>query len=140
MRSGQVARQSGVNIETLRYYERRGLLDVPPRRPSGYREYSEEAVRVIRFVKRAQELGFSLYEVETLLELAAGGPANCDAARTVATRKVEELDAKMRSIRAMQGSLRKLISTCELPRGQRECPLLEVLGADEATAGPRGAR
>ncbi|MGH7685399.1 MAG: MerR family transcriptional regulator, partial [Candidatus Dormibacteria bacterium] len=62
MRTSQVARQSGVNIQTLRYYERRGLLQQPPRRPSGYRDYTLEAVRVVRFVKRAQELGFSLDE------------------------------------------------------------------------------
>ena len=86
MRTGQVARQSGVNIQTLRYYERRGLLQAPPRRPSGYREYTSQAVEVVRFVKRAQELGFNLDEVESLLDLAAGGPASCDKARGLATR------------------------------------------------------
>jgi len=127
MRTGQVARQSGVNIQTLRYYERRGLLQTPPRRPSGYREYTTHAVGVVRFVKRAQELGFSLDEVEALLDLAAGGPASCDKARGLATQKVAELDGKIASLRAMQGSLRRLVATCEKPRDQRECPLLEAL-------------
>ena len=128
MRSGQVARDAGVNVETLRYYERRGILQTPERRASGYREYSEEAVGVIRFVKRAQELGFSLDEVETLLTLAAGGPESCDSARALATRKLGELDAKMRSIRAMQESLLRLVATCEMPRIERDCPLLDALG------------
>ena len=128
MRSGQAARDAGVNVETLRYYERRGILQTPERRASGYREYTEEAVAVIRFVKRAQELGFSLDEIETLLTLAAGGPESCDSARALATRKLGELDTKMRSIRAMQSSLRRLVATCEMPRGERDCPLLGALG------------
>lgn len=128
MRSGQVARDAGVNVETLRYYERRGILQMPERRPSGFREYTEEAVGVIRFVKRAQELGFSLDEIETLLTLAAGGPESCDSARALASRKLDELDAKMRSIRAMQDSLRRLVATCQMPRSERDCPLLGALG------------
>ena len=133
MRSGQVARESGVNVETLRYYERRGILGAPQRRASGYREYSEDTVGVIRFVKRAQELGFSLDEVESLLELAAGGPQSCDAARSLATRKMEELELKMHSLLAMQESLRRLVATCEMPRDERECPLLDALEHGDPT-------
>jgi DNA-binding transcriptional MerR regulator len=140
VRTGQVARQSGVNIQTLRYYERRGLLQVPPRRPSGYREYAPDAVGIIRFVKRAQELGFSLTEVESLLNLAAGGPANCDPARGLATEKLAELEGKIASLLAMQGSLRQLVATCEKPRHQRECPLLEALAVDAKPVRPRTAR
>jgi len=134
MRTGQVARQSGVNIQTLRYYERRGLLQAPPRRPSGYREYTSQAVEVVRFVKRAQELGFNLDEVESLLDLAAGGPASCDKARGLATQKLAELDRKITSLRALQGSLRRLVATCERPRAQRDCPLLESLADGDAPA------
>jgi Hg(II)-responsive transcriptional regulator len=134
VRTGQVARQSGVNVQTLRYYERRGLLQAPPRRPSGYREYTSDAVGVVRFVKRAQELGFSLDEVESLLDLAEGGPPNCDKARDLAAEKLAELEGKIASLRAMQGSLRRLVATCAKPRHQRECPLLEALAArDKAT-------
>jgi DNA-binding transcriptional MerR regulator len=127
MKTGQVARRSGVNIQTLRYYERRGLLQAPPRGPSGYREYTAHAVGIVRFVKGAQELGFSLDEVESLLDLAGGGPPNCDKARALAAQKLAELDEKIHSLRAMQGSLRRLIETCEKPRHQRECPLLEAM-------------
>ena len=127
MITGQVARQSGVNTQTLRYYERRGRLPVPPRRPSGYRDYTSHAVAVVRFVKRAQEVGFSLDEVEALLELAAGGPPNCDKARDLVSQKLAEMDGKISRLRAMQGSLRRLVETCEKPRHQRECPLIDAL-------------
>ncbi len=134
MKTGQVAQLSGVNIQTLRYYERRGLLEPPQRRPSGYREYTSEAVDLVRFVKRAQELGFSLDEVETLLLLAAGGPSNCDQARGLAAQKVAELEGKIASLRAMHGSLRRLLATCDKPRHQRECPLLETLAGGDVLA------
>ncbi|MFI1920295.1 MerR family transcriptional regulator [Nocardia sp. NPDC020380] len=80
MRTGELAARAGVNAQTLRYYERRGLPARPPRSPAGYRSYPVEAVEVVRFVKRAQELGFTLEEIEELLELAAGGPEDCGKA------------------------------------------------------------
>jgi DNA-binding transcriptional MerR regulator len=92
MKTGQVAERAGVNVQTLRYCERRGLLPEPLRRDSGYRIYGREAVRVVRFIKRAQELGFSLDDVESLLDLAAGGPDGCAAAQRLARRRIAELD------------------------------------------------
>ena len=127
MRSGEVAQQAGVNPQTLRYYERRGLLEEPPRRPSGYRSYAADTIDRLRFVKRAQQLGFTLAEVEALLHLASGGPASCDQARTMATEKVAELDAKIESLQAMRKALDRLIDTCDLPRGSRKCPLINAL-------------
>lgn len=127
MRTSEIAGQAGVNVETLRYYERRGLLPEPPRRESGYRIYGQEAVRIVRFVKRAQELGFSLEEVESLLELADGGPESCDAARQLAERRVSELDRRIANLRSMRDSLDRLIATCALPRAERECPLLQSI-------------
>lgn len=130
MRTGEVAEAAGVNIQTLRYYERRGLLTEPPRRHSGYRMYASDAVRVVRFVKRAQELGFTLAEVEVLLAMSAGGPENCDAAHDMAMQKLGELGAKIASLKAMRSSLQRLAATCELQRSERECPIIESL-ADE---------
>jgi len=127
MRTGEVARQTGVNIQTLRYYERRGLLPEPPRRDSGYRLYDDGAVRLVHFIKRAQSLGFSLNEVESLLELAAGGPESCDAALRVARQRIAELDSRIADLRAMRASLRNLMATCERPREERECPLVHSL-------------
>ena len=124
MRTSEVAGQAGVNVETLRYYERRGLLPQPPRRDSGYRIYGPDAVRIVRFVKRAQELGFTLADVESLLELAEGGPESCEGARQLAERRASELDRRIADLTAMRDSLHRLVATCALPRGRRECPLV----------------
>ena len=109
-----MAERAGVNPQTLRYYERRGLLTPPGRSPSGYREYPVEALARLRFIKRAQALGFSLDEAEDLLHLAAGGPAACDAARELAGVRLAD-------------SLAELVSRCDLPRADRACTLLETL-------------
>ena len=127
MRSGEIANKAGVNVQTLRYYERRGLLQAPARRESGYREYPPDAIRTVRFVKRAQELGFSLTEVESLLGLAAGGPDSCDVVQELAAEKIDELDAKIASLLSMKDSLQTLLDTCSRPRRQRECPLIQSI-------------
>lgn len=127
MRTSEVAERAGVNPQTLRYYERRGLLPQPPRSTAGYRAYPDDTVRVIRFVKRAQELGFSLDEVEELLHLARGGPTACDTARELAETRLTDLAAKIADLERMRGSLRRLVDTCELPRRERDCPLLDAI-------------
>lgn len=136
MRTMQVAQQAGVNAQTLRYYERRGLLPNPPRTLGGYRSYGPEAVRRVLFVKRAQELGFSLAEIDVLLHLADGGPESCDAARRLAEQKVAGLEAKIASLQAMRASLGRLITTCARPPEERVCPLLDSLAPDPGQDGP----
>lgn len=131
MRISEVAAAAGVNVQTLRYYERRGLLAEPKRSGSGYRAYESDAVRIVRFTKAAQCLGFSLEQVAALLELASGGPRRCDAARKMAEEKMAELDDKVTALLAMKDSLGRLVATCELPRGQRDCPLLDALGGNQ---------
>src|SRR5260221_1558413 len=127
MRTGEVADKAGVSRQTLRYYERRGLLPEPDRRASGYRAYGPDAVSIVRFVKRAQELGFTLAEVEALLQLADGGPESCVAAHELATEKIAELDRKMAGLRTMRRALQRLAATCSRPRGDRDCPLLHSI-------------
>ena len=127
MRTGELAARAGVNVQTLRYYERRGLLARPARSPAGYRSYPDEAVAVVRFVKRSQELGFTLDEVAELLRLAYGGPDDCDAARALAESRVAELERRIADLQRMRGSLAELIATCELPRNRRSCPILTSL-------------
>jgi Hg(II)-responsive transcriptional regulator len=127
MRTAEVAGRAGVNPQTLRYYERRGLLPVPPRSAAGYRSYPDDTVRVIRFVKRAQELGFTLDEVEELLHLARGGPSSCASARAVASARLADLTAKIADLERMRTSLRQLVNTCSRPSAERECPLLEAI-------------
>ncbi|MEU4710849.1 organomercurial lyase [Nocardia salmonicida] len=121
MRTGELAVQAGVNAQTLRYYEGRGLLALPPRSPAGYRDYPDEAVSVVRFVKRAQELGFSLAEIRELLHLAEG-PDDCDTARVVAQARIDQLAQRISELERMQQSLGELTRTCEMPRAQRSCP------------------
>jgi len=138
MRTSQVAEKAGVNSETLRYYERRGLLERPPRTPGGYRDYPTSAVELLRFIKRAQELGFTLEEIAELLHLDSGGPDSCQAARALAEARKADLDARIADMRRMSSSLGELIGTCELPRSDRSCPLLEAL-EDDARDSPTGS-
>jgi MerR family transcriptional regulator, mercuric resistance operon regulatory protein len=132
MRTGEVAGRARVNIQTLRYYERCGLLAEPPRSPSGYRDYSARTVDLLRFVKRAQELGFTLREIKELLQLADGGPDGCDRARVLAEAHMAGLDRKIRDLTRMRDGLGELVATCERPRADRSCPLLTGIEATTA--------
>ena len=127
MRTSELADRAGVNSETLRYYERRGLLEEPPRTSGGYRDYPVSAVELLRFVKRAQELGFTLDEVEELLHLDDGGPDSCDAARALAEHRRDDLAARIRDLQRMHDSLAELVETCHLPREDRRCALLQAI-------------
>ena len=123
MKTGEVAELAGVNLQTLRYYERHGLLPEPPRQESGYRIYAPDAVRIVHFIKRAQQLGFSLDEVESLLDLAAGGPEGCDAAQELPRHRIQELDRRIADPQVMRDSLDRLVA-------ERDCPLLQCIGSD----------
>ena len=131
MRTSEVAARARVNPQTLRYYERRGLLPEPERSASGYRAYGPQAVRLVRFIKRAQDLGFTLDDIELLLHLSEGGPEGCDAARELATAKISDLDARIADLQAMREGLARLVQTCEQPRERRHCPILVQVGGDE---------
>jgi len=122
----QTARQAGVNTQTLRYYERRGLLPRPPRRGSGYRDYPADAVRTIRFIKRAQDLGFSLDEVEQLLRFRGVRAADRHRVRALAERKIAAIDQKIDRLRSMRGALKALVDSCH-QGGTPECPIIEAL-------------
>ena len=136
MRTSEVAGMAGVNSQTLRYYERRGLLAQPPRSRSGYRDYPAQAVGLLRFVKRSQELGFTLAEIAELLRLADGGPDSCDRARALAEAHTAELDRKIADLTRMRAALGELMATCERPRASRSCPLLRQ--AECSCSGPDG--
>jgi MerR family transcriptional regulator, mercuric resistance operon regulatory protein len=128
MRTSEVAGRAGVHVETLRYYERRGLLDEPPRTAGGYRDYPATAVELLRFIKRTQDLGFTLDEVDELLHLDAGGPDSCAAARALAEARRSDLSARIADLERMRDSLTDLIATCDLPRADRTCTLLAATG------------
>ena len=132
MRTSEVAAHANVNSQTLRYYERRGLLPEPARTPSGYRDYGDDAVRVVRFVKRAQQLGFTLDDIEELLHLAGGGPDSCDEAKAMAQGRIVDLQERIDELAGMRDALTRLIETCGETRAERECPILREI---EATVG-----
>jgi len=126
--TGALARAAGVHVETLRYYERRGLLPEPPRRPSGYREYPEAAVGLVRFIKRAQGIGFTLAEIEELLGLR--DLADCTAVRRLAEAKLADIEEKLRDLRRLRGVLKELTDRCRDEGSAGHCPIVESL--DEA--------
>jgi DNA-binding transcriptional MerR regulator len=136
MRTTELAGAAGVNTQTLRYYERRGLWAAPPRTVGGYRDYPRAAVELLRFIKRAQELGFTLDEVEELLHLDGGGPWGCDAARALARARMADLESRIADLQRMRDSLAKLIATCDVPQADRGCLLLVALQKDSAEHSP----
>jgi MerR family mercuric resistance operon transcriptional regulator len=127
MRIGQVARAAGVGIETLRYYERRRLVRAPRRDVNGYRAYDAESVRLVRFIKRAQALGFSLREVQALLRLRETAGIPCAKVRARAEEKAAEIRAKEHRLAAIRRALEKLVATCRTEGSERECPILDAL-------------
>src|ERR1700680_3863021 len=133
MRIGTAAERAGVNVQTLRYYERRGLLPRPPRRTSGYREFPDDAVRMVRFIKRAQNLGFTLDEVEELLRLRNDRRRYRVRIQAVAERRVGHIDRKLAELKAMKKALSHLIHCCR-EGSTLECPIIEALDGVEGMA------
>ena len=123
----KVASEAGVNTQTLRYYERRGILEEPQRSPAGYRQYHPEAVTRIRFIKRAQDLGFTLDEVSKLLELRVEHGAACGDVEGTARENLVRVDEKIRRLGRMREVLTDLIESCRGRQGTEECPILEAL-------------
>ena len=124
---GEVAKQAQVRIETLRYYERIGLVAPPPRNGSNYRLYPLETVRRIRCIKRAQELGFSLKEITDLLALQATPETSCADIRTRALSKITAIDDKILALYAMKQALRQLVVVCPGQGEIFDCPILASL-------------
>ena len=127
---GKVAKQAGVNIETVRYYERQGLIPEPPRRASGYRQYDTGFVKRIRFIKRAQTLGFSLKEIVELLELRIEPNTACDDVRLQAEQKIIDIEQKIETLQRMKQVLDELVVACNHREPTSECPILATLDSD----------
>lgn len=127
MTIGQVARQAGVGVETVRFYERAGLLAAPPRRESGYRQYAQDAVARIQFIKRAKELGFSLKEITELLSLRVDPETTCGEVKQRAEAKMANIDAKLRDLQRMKAALAELVAACSGSGPTSHCPILDAL-------------
>ncbi|HEV2385987.1 MAG TPA: MerR family DNA-binding protein [Candidatus Acidoferrales bacterium] len=128
---GRLARQAGVNLETVRFYERRGLLPKPPRNRSGYRLFPAEAARQLRFIRRAQELGFSLAEIGELLSLRVSRRASSAAVRARAEAKASDIERKIGSLESMRRALLKLTRVCDGCGPAARCPILESLDGED---------
>lgn len=122
----RLARKAGVGTDTVRYYEKLGLLSAPRRRPSGYRIYDEEALRLLLFIRRAQDLGFSLKEIAQLLALRRAPAKACPEVQAAAKAKLDQVDAKIRDLQGVRRALLALLDSCRRSR-PLVCPLLESL-------------
>jgi MerR family transcriptional regulator, mercuric resistance operon regulatory protein len=122
---GEVSRQAGANVETIRYYERIGLIPAPPRR-GRYRSYGLEDVRRLRFVRRARQLGFAVDRVRTLLGLATGGQAACGEARSLAASHLADVKARISDLRRMEHVLADAVRACDAG-DDLGCPMIDCL-------------
>lgn len=126
MKISEVAQSSNVNVQTIRYYERRGLLPAPPRTMSGHRVYDRDAVRITRFVKSAQELGFTLAEIEDLLSLRTRVGTNRKKIRALATDRLADIEQRIARLDTLRTTLRDLLEQCLCAENHLECPILEA--------------
>ena len=127
LKIGQLAKQAGVNIETIRYYERRKLIPEPPRLASGYRQYSPDSVARIQFIKRAQELGFSLTEIADLLTLRVNSDTVCNKVQKQAESKIVDIETRIQMLQRMKTVLSDLVEACRENQPTNECPILTAL-------------
>ena len=124
---GGLAKAAGLRVATIRFYERKGLLPAPPRRPSGYRIYGEETLQRLRFIQGAKTLGFSLREIQELLALRAVSGRTCLDVRERATHKIQDVEDKIRQLRHFRKALQLLVAQCEAGGTQGDCPILDAL-------------
>ncbi len=127
---GTLARNAGVNVETVRYYQRRGLLAEPPRPLGGVRRYGEEALRRLHFIRQCQSLGFSLDEVGELLALDDG--RHCTEASALAADRLKDVRVRLARLRRIERALAGLVSQCQRSRGRMRCPLIDALSSGAA--------
>ncbi|HVC91911.1 MAG TPA: MerR family transcriptional regulator [Acidobacteriaceae bacterium] len=126
---GRLAEAAGVGVETIRFYQRSGLLAEPQRPPSGYREYSQTDVRRIRFIKRAQSLGFSLEDITGLLTL--DGPQTCSLTHDLALHKLQVVEDKITALAGIRDALQQMVRQCESKHERGVCPIIQSLVTDE---------
>lgn len=129
LRIGQVARAAAVNVQTLRYYERQGLLPAPRRTPAGYRVYAADTVDTLRAIKRAQALGFTLRDIRELITIRSRR-RSASAVGDMVAGKIGEIDEKIRDLRRMRRSLREVVERCECGGDLSRCDVLAGLGED----------
>lgn len=133
MTIGQLAREADVGVQTVRYYERRGLLEPAARRESGYREFDDSSLERLRFIRRTQELGFTLNEIGELLELRLDPDTTVAEVQARAAEKITEIDRKMHNLERIKEALENLANRCHQHGGVGDCPLLDEMGPLQST-------
>ncbi|HXF66458.1 MAG TPA: heavy metal-responsive transcriptional regulator [Burkholderiales bacterium] len=128
---GKVARGAGLAVDTVRYYEREGLLEKPARTPGGYRRYSPEAVKRLQFIRQAKELGFTLAEIRELLTLKVAPDKSCADVRARAQAKIADVESRIAQLERMKRALEQLAASCSGRGPTSECPILEALERQE---------
>ena len=127
MTIGKLAKRAGVGVETIRFYERKGLIPEPPRRESGYREYNDETVVRIRFIRGAKNLGFTLKEIDGLLSIRVDPESPCQDVNRRIEAKIGDIDERIQMLERMRATLIRLSSECQGEGPASECPTLEAL-------------
>jgi MerR family transcriptional regulator, copper efflux regulator len=131
---GKLAEHSKVHVETVRYYERRGLIPRPPRRDSGYRQFPLDTVRRVRFIKHAQEVGFTLKEIQELLSLRVDPRTTCADIRERAETKISEVEKKIQALQAMKEALVQIKASCKGRGPSTKCPILDALDSNNVSS------
>lgn len=128
---GQVAEHTGMTVETLRFYEKQGLIDTPQRSESGYRQYPTETLKRLRFIQRAKQVGFTLKDIAELLDLRREPGASCSDIKIRATKKIEDVDRKIDDLTRIRDALARMVIKCKGSGSLNVCPILEELEMDE---------
>jgi MerR family mercuric resistance operon transcriptional regulator len=131
---GEIAKQADVGVETIRFYEREGLLRQPPRTRSGYRQYSPDTIRRVRFIRRAKELGFTLKEISELLSLRVDTDRTCAEVRTIAQTKINDIEGKIGELQRIAAVLNRLARACRGRGPTSTCPILDMLDQENRHA------
>jgi MerR family copper efflux transcriptional regulator len=133
---GRLARAAGVGVETIRFYEKRGLIERPEKPRSGYRTYEANDVSRIQFIKQAQSIGFTLSEIAELIRLAEDSRSQCGDVQSRAQDKMRAVDAKLADLTRMRGELERLATRCESTQPLADCGLLNCLSSHECVSAP----
>lgn len=128
---GQAAKQAGVSVETIRFYESRGLIENPPRKRSGYRQYQSRDIARLQFILQAKALGFTLNEIQELLSLRADTESGCRELNILGQKKLDDIEKKIKSLQRIRGTLKNLLDQCPGEGPKSDCPILDALDPHE---------
>ena len=127
MNIGNVAKRAGVSVETIRFYERKGLVEAPPRKDSGYRQFADSDIKRLLFIQQAKTLGFSLMEIKELLSIKDDPDTSSREVKSLALTKLNSIEEKIKMLQRMKKTLKSLVDSCPGEGPKRHCPILEAL-------------